>query len=86
MRDEQDFQDSRRMLVALLAQDNDPPMIGLDEIDVTDRLKTVVTASADVIVHTLCLFTAYRSDKAQEGLTKLIEDMRRKIGRLCGDH
>ena len=86
MRDEQSFQDSRRMLVALLAQEDDPPLIGLDEIDVTDRLKTVVTASADVIVHTLCLFSNYRSDVVHEGLTKLIEDMRRNIGRLCGDH
>jgi hypothetical protein len=85
MKDEQAFHQARRTLVALLSKPDDGE-VDLVAITPHDRINLVITCSASMIEQALCVTAHYRSDVANEGLTRLIEDMRRNIGKLCGNH
>jgi hypothetical protein len=75
--------DARRMLVALLEQEDDAPVLGVDELSIEERLFLLSTCSAVVIERAICMTCGYRSDLAIEGLDALVVTMRDRIKKLC---
>jgi hypothetical protein len=84
--DLEEFHNSRRMLVGLLAQPDDAPVTGIEQLRISDRLFLVCTCSMQMIEITSCAMASYDPDGAIEGLEALIVDARRRIIELCAKH
>ena len=76
---------SARLLMQLLEQfDVDgPPIKGLKEMSMEDRLFMAVTSAAEVLLHSLAIITAADYDAAQRGLETL--HMEKRLKAICDE-
>jgi hypothetical protein len=74
---------SARLLMQLLEQFEGPPIKGLKEMSMEDRLFMAVTSAAEVLLHSLAIITAADYDAAQRGLETL--HMEKRLKAICDE-
>ena len=80
---DQELDDARRTLVALLDLDDDAPILDVEKLPLSEYLFLLVTCSATIIAYSLCITSNGQRDLALEGLNTLVAEMRTGIERRC---
>ena len=78
-----DYNDARRMLVALLQHPDDGPVVGIDTFSVAEQDFMITTCAATVMLHAICYVANGDAEKAIEGLASLTLD--KKLEQICED-
>ena len=83
MRPVTEYHDARRMLVELLRQAGDGPVMGVTELSVTEREFMMATCAATVLLYTICYTAAFDADEAKRGLKALQLEMEKHVDEIC---
>ena len=83
MRPRTEYNDARRMLVRLLHQDDDGPIVGVEDFKDSEREFMKITCAHVVIMYHLCYMSGFEETEAKKGWDALVVATDKMLKEIC---